>query len=255
MSSDDRVAEYTQEGRKKTKWDKLIDFLDRFKWFILIGIAGTIVAGHFGYLKLPEFGLVEWFWTLCAFTGISIGASAVLYELEDYLKDRRVQVSIAPVQSGMHDVVRIPRKTFGEFDVIGTRFPDRRLLDGSKILVARAIDFDEQIIVPAQEFDDGKYPDDLDLIGEDADGQQIEKYRNALLQDARERHEITVDKEVIRESAMGDAVDLFADALKDVRDGDIELEQMDDQQVEVQAEQLIQAAAQQNPDNGGDDDE
>jgi len=121
------------------------------------------------------------------------------------------------------------------------------------VLVARAIDFDDEVIIPAQEFDDDKYPDDLDIIGEDGDGSQIAKYRKALLDDARERHEITVDQEVIRESALGDAVNIYSKALRDVRDGEIEVEHLNDEQVEVQAEQVIQQAAQSATDGESDE--
>jgi uncharacterized membrane protein YccC len=62
-----------------------------------------------------------------------------------------------------------------------------------------------------------------------------------------------VDEEVIKESAMGDAVDMFSKALRDVRDGDINLQHMNDDQVEVQAEQLIQQAAQASPEGGNDE--
>jgi len=143
------------------------------------------------------------------------------------------------------DVIRIPRKTFSQFDILGKHFPERRTVTGETVFTARAIDFDNQVIVPAGEFVGRReVPDDIDLIAEDADGTQIEKYRRALLEDARSYHEITVDEEVIKESAMGDAVDMFSKALRDVRDGDINLQHMNDDQVEVQAEQLIQQAAQ-----------
>lgn len=247
--SDDRVAEYTPEGREKTKWDKLLNLFDRFKWWILVLFGVGLLAIHFGYLKFPDLTLVHYYWILAAFAGLSIGASAVINEIEDYLKDRRVQVSLAPVNSGVHDVVRIPRKTFSEFDIVGSRFPDRRLIDGSKILVARAIDFKERIIVPAQEFDDEKYPDDLDLIGENADGNQIQKYRNAMLQDATERRNITVDKEVVRETAEGEVINRFADALAELRNSDVEISELKDEEDFQQAAELALQAA----DSGGDE--
>ncbi|MFD1565587.1 hypothetical protein ACFR99_18820 [Haloarchaeobius amylolyticus] len=253
MNRDDAYNEYTEKN-SKTKWDRIHDLLVEYKRYIGITTGIIIIAGLAGWIDLPRLQFYHWFLLSSFGLGITIGSGAVLHELSDYLKDRRVRVMLAPVSSGVTDVIKIPRKTFGQFDVIGTTFPDRRLMTGGKILVARAIDFDRQIIVPAQEFDDEKYPDDLDIIGEDGDGSQVKKYRQALLDDARERHEITVDQEVIRESALGDAVDIYSKALRDVRDGDVEVEQMSDEQTEVQAEQIIQQAAE-SQQNSGDSNE
>ncbi|MFD1646657.1 hypothetical protein [Haloarchaeobius litoreus] len=250
----DAYEDYT-EGRKRTKWDAVADVVVGYKRYIAGALLVLLIAGNLGWIDLPRVTFAHWFVALALAAGATIGSSAVLYELQDYLDDRRIRLSLAPVNSGVHDVIKVPRKTFSKFRVVGTKFPDRRLITGGKVLVARAIDFDNQVIVPAQEFDDDKYPDDLDLIGDDADGAKIAQYREALLEDARERQRITVDEEVIRESAMGDAVDMFSKALRDVRDGDINLQQMDDQQVAVQAEQLIQDAAQASVDDadGGDE--
>lgn len=241
------------DGRAMTKWDYIVDIVTSYKHYIGIGVLlfGGLVIG--GFVHVPELKFWHWFLGLSFIGGLTIGSSAVLYELSEYLRDRRVRVMLAPVNSGVADVIRIPRKTFGRYDVYGTKFPDRRLLTRGKVLVARAIDFEKELIVPAQEFDDDNYPDDIDIIGEDGDGTQVQKYRNALLEDARERHEITVDQEVIRESAMGSAVDMYSKALRDVRDGDIEVEHLNDEQIEVAAEQVVEQAAQADMSDGDSD--
>jgi NACalpha-BTF3-like transcription factor len=121
------------------------------------------------------------------------------------------------------------------------------------VFTVRAIDFSRGIFVPAVEFDDEKYPDDIELISENADASKIEQYRKALLEDAREYQNVTTDREVIRESAMGDTVQVFASAMRDVRDADINLSQMDDEQVMVQAEQLAKDAQGALNEQGGSD--
>lgn len=240
------------DGKAQTKWDLIVEFAVAYRYVILILFIVIFGAIMLTDVSIPSLGFAGWFLVASLIGGLTIGSSAVMYELSDYLSDRRVRVMLAPVNEGIADIVKIPRKTFGSYDIVGTSFPDRRTLTGGKALIARAIDFDKGIIVPATEFDDDKYPDDIDIIGEDGDGSQVQKYRNALLEDAHERHEITVDQEVIREGAMRDAVDMYSKALRDVRDGDIEVEHLNDEQTEVAAEQMIQQAAQSSP---GDDDE
>jgi hypothetical protein len=244
------------ENRKQTRWQQATEWIsDNLKYIAGFAII-VAVLGQQGIIDVPKLGVEGWFYVSSAILGGTVGVYAVMYVIEDYLRDRRVQVALTPIDSPYLDVIKIPRRTFAEFTVIGSRFPDRNTIGGSKVLAARCIDFKNKVIIPAGEFPaEEQYPDDLSLIAEDADPSKVEQYREALIEDARERRKITVDKEVIRESAMSDSVDLFADALREVRDANIELEQMSDAEVEAKAEDIVRTMAQQQPEDGGDDGE
>jgi hypothetical protein len=255
MTEKQQLDDYV-ENRKQTRWQQATEWISDNLKYIAGFVLLVAILGQQGVIDVPKLGVEGWFYVSSAILGGTVGVYAVMYVIEDYLRDRRVQVALTPLDSPYLDVIKIPRRTFADFDVIGSRFPDRNTIGGSKVLAARAIDFDSKVIIPAGEFPaEEQYPDDIDLIAEDADPSRVQQYRNALIQDARERRKITVDREVIRESAMSDSVDLFADALREVRDADIEMEQMTDAEIESTAEDIVRTMAQQQPDEGGESDE
>jgi hypothetical protein len=252
-NENDNIDDYT--NARMTLWDKIFIGIKENKWYIMVGIAGIIVANYFGLINLPNLQFKHYFWALSAFSGYALLGTRMMSLMSDYIRDRRVQVALTPPHMDVLELIGIPRKTFSQYVNQGGELTDRTRLDGTKVLTVRGIDFIRKKLQPASEVpNDDRYPDDIDLIGEDADKQQIQKYRNAMIEDVQELHRRTVDEEVIKETAMSDAVDLFASALMDVRDKDIDLNQMDEKQIEVQAEQAIQTMAEQQPEdgNGGD---
>jgi len=253
MTEKQQLDDYV-ENRKQTRWQQLSEWISDNLKYIAPFVIVVLILGQQGIIDVPALGVEGWFYVASGILGGTLGVYAVMYVIEDYLRDRRVQVALTPLDSPCLDVVKIPRRTFADFTVVGSRFPDRNTIGGSKVLAARAIDFKNKVIVPAGEFPASEqYPDDIDLIAEDADPSRVQQYRNALIQDARERRKITVDREVIREDAMGDAVDLFADALREVRDADIEMEQLSDGEIDAKAEDIVRTMAQKRPDEGGDE--
>lgn len=253
MTEKQQLDDYV-ESRKQTKWQQLTEWVSDNLKYIAGFVIVVLILGQQGVIDVPRLGVEGWFYVISGLLGGTVGVYSVMYVIEDYLQDRRVQVALTPVDSPYLDVIKIPRRTFADYTVVGSRFPDRNTIGGSKVLAARAIDFESKVIIPAGEFPaEEQYPDDVDLIAEDADPSRVEQYRQALIEDARERRKITVDREVIRESAMSDSVDLFADALREVRDADIEMEQMSDGEIEAKAEDIVRTMAQQQPgENGGD---
>lgn len=240
LENNDRAE--LRAGTPRTTWEKFADELYRWRRYIGGLTIILIIAGLFGWIPIPQVEFKHWFLVSCFVSGVFLATPLVLGQLKPYLSDKRVRVGVAPANGDMYDIINFPQNTFNEFSVVGSRLPQRRTASGETVYTVRAIDFSRGIFVPAVEFEDGKYPDDIELISENASPSKIEQYRKALLDDAREYQNVTTDREVIRESAMGDTVQVFASAMRDVRDADINLSQMDDEQVMVQAEQLAKDA-------------
>jgi len=84
-----------------TKWDYIVDIVVAYKIYIGVTGIGLGIASVAGWISLPELEFWHWFILSALVGGLTIGSSAVLYELSDYLADRRVRVILAPVQTGL----------------------------------------------------------------------------------------------------------------------------------------------------------
>lgn len=208
----------------KTREELVVDLLKSYRTYVFLSIFGYLI-GAYVLSVFPRVGIprLAWFVGGLAVVGYLIGGTSVMYRVKPYLTDKRVTVGLATVDGDVYDTVKIPRETFTEFTVLGEKFPERKSVLGSTVLVARYIDFENRIIVPAGDFPrDEDVPDDVDLIGDDGDAKKVEEYRQSLLYYAKQGRDATTDRIVLKEEAVQDVVNEFAVMFEEMRDSESE---------------------------------
>jgi hypothetical protein len=247
----------TSKGfRRRDRWDILADLLVSYKTYIALSPVVYLILQRLDVVPKIVIGDLEKILIISLVGGLTIGTKLTWEAVENYIEDKRVNILLASVGSRVVDVVKVPREKFAELDVIGgNEFPDRTTPHGSRVFSSRQIDFENFNIVPAGDFpDDSKYPDDISLIGAQGDSNQVMKYRNAMMSDAKRGRNALRDSEFQKESAKNEEMNEIASTLERVRGGnDADPEEMSAEETIKQAEQVLQKMSL--PDGEGGDEE
>jgi hypothetical protein len=258
MSEEDPVNEVYANSlgkREKTREELLVELLKSYKTYVVVGLGIYTISALQGWLPVPNLAPVHWYVLTILSTGYFIAGPRFKKVIKPHLEDPRVPVAVTEVGGRILDIFRFPRAEFGDYDIQGSRFPERQSMYGNKVLVARAVDWGSKVLVPGGEFPgDDRYPDDPDLLGEDADGSQVQRLKEALLEDAERGRLATRDEVIQREKARQEAVNDLAVMFQELRSSEgTDLEEDNPDDLAEDAEKVIRDMAIQQQNAGGSD--